>query len=285
MKMIFVLTFCYLIISGLNANLFAQTTTTTTTTATATTTTTIVTPVATPTPEVCEVKIIHAAIKFNGNEEEASDKAKIKGTFSGFEFDLDEDDVTVIVGNSSKIISSGSFDVNDEGDGWEIEDEIDGADVEMEIRENDDGTFKFSYEVKNVDLSVTVNPLIVMLEIGENSCNTEVRLNGELQFRGDDDDGIDDVTAIDCEKDGNIIIDGCNTDVAGDTAGIGEEDLCAEIQECANNAKNHGRFVSCVSKLLKDLRDDGIISNDERKSIRRCASRSDVGKKDDDHGK
>ena len=255
MKNIITLSIFCLITCGFVANVFAQS--------------------ETPT---CELTI--RTVELDSRNDENDDKAEIKGKFSGFEFDLDVDDVTVAIGSSSKTIPAGSFEADTFGDGADFDDIIDDADVEMRIDENDDGSFQFKYEVNNVDLSETSFSLVIKLEIGNNSCEEEVRLLGELQFKGKEE------IVIECEEGGNIIIDGCDTGVASSTPGIGDDDLCAEINECVNDTRNRDKFESCISDLTRILRNEDILSNDERNTIRDCASGDDGrhGKDDNDNG-
>ena len=299
MQKILALTFCYLIILGLNVNVFAQTPTPTvsptvspiptgtatvsptptgtvtatptpTGTATATPTPTA-TPTASPTPEVCELIITEAKIEFN--EDENSDKAKVKGTFSAGAFDSGAD-VIVTVGSSSVTITD-TFEITDNG--WKFEGEIDGAQIEMKIEDLGD-SFNFVYEAKGIDLTGTANPVNIQVENGENSCETEIRLNGALEFGEDEDDG----TEIDCGdgEEENITIGDCDTGVK-DFA-IDDSSLCEEISMCAENARNRGQFVSCVSRLTNDLRKDGLLGRNEIGKIVRCAAKLDIGKDDDD---
>jgi hypothetical protein len=46
------------------------------------------------------------------------------------------------------------------------------------------------------------------------------------------------------------------------------------IAECADGARNHGKFVSCVAKLTNGLKKDGIIAGREQGAIQSCAARS-----------
>jgi len=52
-----------------------------------------------------------------------------------------------------------------------------------------------------------------------------------------------------------------------------------EIVACAANAKNHGKFVSCVSHLTKDWLNEGLITAEDKKAITKWAAQSDIGKK------
>ena len=48
------------------------------------------------------------------------------------------------------------------------------------------------------------------------------------------------------------------------------------IAQCAEGAKNHGRFVSCVAHLTNDWKKAGLISGKEKGKIQKCAARSDI---------
>ena len=48
------------------------------------------------------------------------------------------------------------------------------------------------------------------------------------------------------------------------------------IGAAADNAKNHGAFVSAVSKLANQWKKDGLISGKEKGKIASCAARSDL---------
>ncbi len=54
------------------------------------------------------------------------------------------------------------------------------------------------------------------------------------------------------------------------------------INECAVGAKNHGKFVSCVSHLTNDLKKQGVLTSAQRSAIVKAAARSDIGKKHKD---
>lgn len=72
-----------------------------------------------------------------------------------------------------------------------------------------------------------------------------------------------------------VVIDGCESGVANalDADGCTISDLVAE---CADGARNHGAFVSCVAHLTNDLQTDRVISGREKGAIQRCAARSDL---------
>lgn len=72
-----------------------------------------------------------------------------------------------------------------------------------------------------------------------------------------------------------IIIDGCDSGVTN----LFPEEGCTisdEIAECAEGAKNHGKFVSCVAKLTNDLKKDGIITGQQKGAIQSCAAQAAI---------
>ena len=72
----------------------------------------------------------------------------------------------------------------------------------------------------------------------------------------------------------SIIIDGCNTGV-GD--GEYNDKLVSEwITECGENAKNHGKFVSCVAGLTNELKKAGVITGEEKGAIQSCAAQANI---------
>lgn len=109
----------------------------------------------------------------------------------------------------------------------------------------------------------------------------------DLAPKGDvddsDGDGIpDDVD--DCpfsELSPTVVIDGCDSGVENVLLdnGCTISDL---VQECADTAKNHGKFVRCVKELTRTLKAEDVISKEEAKRISRCAARSDIPPRDDD---
>ncbi len=74
---------------------------------------------------------------------------------------------------------------------------------------------------------------------------------------------------------GTIIIDGCDSGVDNHLFddGCKMSDL---IAECADGAKNHGKFVSCVSHLANDWKKQKLISGKEKGAIQSCAAKADI---------
>ncbi|MFC1535143.1 thrombospondin type 3 repeat-containing protein [Thermodesulfobacteriota bacterium] len=72
-----------------------------------------------------------------------------------------------------------------------------------------------------------------------------------------------------------IIINDCDSGVENQLFdhGCTMRDL---IAKCANDAKNHGKFVSCVSHLTNDWKKEGLISGKEKSVIQNCAAKSNI---------
>ena len=72
-----------------------------------------------------------------------------------------------------------------------------------------------------------------------------------------------------------VTIDGCDSGVQNMLLddGCTISDL---ISQCADDADNHGEFVSCVSHLTNDLKKDGIISGKEKGKIQSCTAKADI---------
>lgn len=72
-----------------------------------------------------------------------------------------------------------------------------------------------------------------------------------------------------------VIIDGCDSGVENALFENGCT-ISDDIMECADGAKNHGKFVSCVSKLANGLKKDGLISGKKKGAIQSCAAQADL---------
>jgi putative hemolysin len=71
----------------------------------------------------------------------------------------------------------------------------------------------------------------------------------------------------------NTTIDGCNSGVKNVQVNNGctMSDL---IVQCANSAKNHGKFISCVSDLTNSWLKAGLINGKEKGDIQSCAAKA-----------
>ncbi len=72
-----------------------------------------------------------------------------------------------------------------------------------------------------------------------------------------------------------VTIDGCNPNVDNVLVNNG----CTMndfIAQCADGAKNHGQFVSCIAHLTNDWKKAGLISGQEKGKIQKCAAQVDI---------
>ena len=100
---------------------------------------------------------------------------------------------------------------------------------------------------------------------------------GDVCDDDDDNDGVldeDDAFPY-SNMDATVCIGDCDSGVDNQVLADGAtfNDL---IGEAAAEAKNHGDFVSAVSKLANQWKKDGLISGKEKGKITSCAARSDI---------
>jgi hypothetical protein len=72
-----------------------------------------------------------------------------------------------------------------------------------------------------------------------------------------------------------VVVDSCDSGVANQLL----ENACTIsdlILACSDNAPDHGGFVSCVAHLTNSLRTAGIITDEDKGAIQRCAARADL---------
>lgn len=74
-----------------------------------------------------------------------------------------------------------------------------------------------------------------------------------------------------------VVIGTCDSGVANPlfSTGCTVADLVAA---CASGAKNHGKYVSCVSRVSNTLKKSHVISGRDKGAIQRCAAGSDIGR-------
>lgn len=72
-----------------------------------------------------------------------------------------------------------------------------------------------------------------------------------------------------------VVIDGCDSGVTNTLFddGCTMADLLAE---CAEDAKNHGQYVSCVAKLTNGWKKDGDITGKQKGAIQSCAAKAEL---------
>ena len=103
-----------------------------------------------------------------------------------------------------------------------------------------------------------------------------------LAGQDSDDDGVDDSddACPDSDLSASIVIDGCDTGIDN----LLFEDGCTmadRIAQCADEASNHGEFVSCVAHLTNEWRSARLITGQEKGRIQRCAAQASIPASDE----
>jgi hypothetical protein len=75
-----------------------------------------------------------------------------------------------------------------------------------------------------------------------------------------------------------VVIGTCDSGVANPVFSTGCT-LADLVDACADGAKNHGKYVSCVARTTKALTKSQVITGREKGAIQRCAAQSDIGKR------
>jgi hypothetical protein len=73
----------------------------------------------------------------------------------------------------------------------------------------------------------------------------------------------------------DVSIDGCDSGVA-DVILPGGSTLSGLVADCADEATNHGKFVSCIAHLTNDLKKNGTITGRQKDALQRCAAQADI---------
>lgn len=108
--------------------------------------------------------------------------------------------------------------------------------------------------------------------------DTETRLDGRIISPIDTDgDGVTDENDLcqDSDLTLTVIIDGCDSDVGNSLMENGCT-ISDQIISCSDGAENHGKFVSCVSKVINDLKKTGIITGQQKGAIQSCAAQAAI---------
>jgi len=89
----------------------------------------------------------------------------------------------------------------------------------------------------------------------------------------DDNDGVLDVSDAHpfSNLDATVTIDGCDPGVANMQVANGSN-MMDLIGDCATNATNHGKFVSCVTQAANGWQSSGLISGAKKGAITACAA-------------
>jgi hypothetical protein len=106
----------------------------------------------------------------------------------------------------------------------------------------------------------------------------------EAAAADEDGDGVPDADDHCPDSDTRELVD-VNGDAPGGETSIEnttDDEGCTiqdDVDECDDTAKNHGQFVKCIGDLSRSLEDDGRITKEQGKEMRKAAAQSSVGKK------
>jgi len=132
----------------------------------------------------------------------------------------------------------------------------------LEIRENDTGQTKIA-----VDLSETIRLFCASNNYTYPECQKSDLDNDKVPDQND--------KCFGSNIEATIRIAGCDSKVVNNVF----EDGCTMsdlIGQCRESAKNHGKFVSCVSHLTNTWKRDDLVSGKEKGAIENCAAKSRI---------
>jgi Lectin C-type domain len=92
-----------------------------------------------------------------------------------------------------------------------------------------------------------------------------------------DQDGVpdDEDACADSDLRATVVIDGCDAGVPNTIFPSGCT-IADRITACAERARNHGQFVSCVASLTNMLKKSGAITGQQKGAIQSCAAQADL---------
>lgn len=138
--------------------------------------------------------------------------------------------------------------------------------------------------------AAAVNPLCDPILLPTGDCDGDLIPNSV-----DTCDNLDPLA--DCDEDGVLNgVDECPATVVGEDLVVGActipgldtilptgcsltESISEDLLECADGARNHGKYVSCVAKLTNALKKQKFITGAQKGQIQSCAAQTDIGKK------
>ena len=103
---------------------------------------------------------------------------------------------------------------------------------------------------------------------GSTACTRASDTDGDGVPDSDDDCSDSDLSVT-------VVLDACDTGVVNTVfpSGCTIADL---IASCAEVARNHGTFASCVAHLTNDLKQAGTITGRQKGAIESCAARANI---------
>lgn len=114
-------------------------------------------------------------------------------------------------------------------------------------------------------------------EVNPDQANFDADSVGDACDADDDNDGIadaDDPNPYGPNEE-TIVIDGCETGVPNHVLEDGTT-MMDKIKACADDAKNHGAFVSCLAHLTNQWKASGHITQDQKGVIQSCGAQSNL---------
>jgi len=138
--------------------------------------------------------------------------------------------------------------------------------------------FPFYKSLKIVEIADSSGNLMMNVDVADEVILFCDLHPDDIECQQDSDgDGINDDADQCQDSDMNTLVtlDNCNTGVSNKLLDDGCT-LSDLIAQCAEKAKNHGAFVSCIAHLTNSWKKAGIISEEQKDSIQQCAAKAEI---------